>query len=113
MLLNLLLNAFDADRPRREGDDPRSSPPDRLRRGSRLPTADPGIPQAVRDRLFEPFVSTKESGTGLGLTICRRIVEDHGGRSRPLDSPTGGSIFTTSCRWPGSRQAGSNDADAL
>jgi signal transduction histidine kinase len=48
----------------------------------------PGVPQEIRDRVFQPFFSTKEEGTGLGLSIAARIVEEHGG-SLHLDSPTG------------------------
>ena len=40
----------------------------------------PGIPESVRDKVFQPFFSTKEEGTGLGLSIATRIIEDHGGR---------------------------------
>ena len=39
----------------------------------------PGVPFELRDRVFESFFTTKATGTGLGLTVCRRIVDDHGG----------------------------------
>ncbi len=42
----------------------------------------PGVPEADRERLFEPYFSTKRKGTGLGLAIVRRIAQDHGGDAR-------------------------------
>jgi len=49
----------------------------------------PGVPDDVRDKLFDPYFTTKTSGTGLGLAICRRLVEAHGGAIR-LDSTRAG-----------------------
>ena len=42
-----------------------------------------------KDRLLEPYVTTRESGTGLGLAIVKRIAEDHGGRLKLADRPDG------------------------
>jgi signal transduction histidine kinase len=52
-----------------------------------------GIVPAVRERMFEAFNTSKESGMGLGLSICRTIVEAHGGRIEASDRPGGGSVF--------------------
>lgn len=62
---------------------------------ARISVADdgPGIPIEVRDNLFEPGVSTKSGGWGIGLALARRIVEDvHGGRLE-LASTEGGATF--------------------
>jgi signal transduction histidine kinase len=46
----------------------------------RVSDTGPGIPESLRDKVFQPFFSTKEEGTGLGLSIASRIIEEHGGR---------------------------------
>lgn len=53
----------------------------------------PGIAEGMAERIFEPYVSTKETGLGLGLAICRRIVEDHGGQIDVENPPDGGADF--------------------
>jgi PAS domain S-box-containing protein len=52
-----------------------------------------GISAEVVSQLFEPFVSTKLEGMGLGLSICRSIVVAHGGELRSEPNPVGGTIF--------------------
>jgi len=48
----------------------------------------PGIPEEIADKLFAPYVSTKEDGWGLGLSIVKKIVEDHGGKIYTVDRNT-------------------------
>jgi PAS domain S-box-containing protein len=52
-----------------------------------------GIPNELADHLFEPFFSTKRNGMGLGLSICRSIIEAHGGRLRYEPNAGGGCVF--------------------
>lgn len=53
-----------------------------------------GIPPAALARIFEPFYTTKERGTGLGLPVTQQIVQEHGGRLRCEARLGGGAIFT-------------------
>ena len=53
----------------------------------------PGLPEEVQARLFEPFISTKRSGMGVGLSICNQIVAAHDGRLWAEPNPDGGTIF--------------------
>jgi signal transduction histidine kinase len=98
VLLNLIRNASDA-----LDEAQASSPilrietfadPAAKQVGIRLQDNGPGLPTIDRDRIFEPYLTTKSSGLGLGLAICRRIVESHGGRIDADSSPDGGAEFT-------------------
>jgi signal transduction histidine kinase len=53
----------------------------------------PGLSTELRERLFQPFTTTKASGMGVGLSICRFIVEAHGERLQVGDNPGGGTVF--------------------
>lgn len=53
----------------------------------------PGVPDGMRDRLFDPYVTSKSEGTGLGLALVRQTIENHGGKVRVTDTPGGGATF--------------------
>jgi ligand-binding sensor domain-containing protein/signal transduction histidine kinase len=64
-------------------------------RSVRVSVADqgPGIPSGMMERVFEPFYSTKDTGLGMGLAICRAIIKSHGGRLWATNNPQGGAAF--------------------
>jgi signal transduction histidine kinase len=53
----------------------------------------PGIAEAELEQVFEAFHSTKPLGLGVGLAICRRLIEAHGGTLRAAQNPAGGALF--------------------
>jgi signal transduction histidine kinase len=96
VFVNLMTNGIDAMRS--VGDRPR-----RLRVAARVVEADgvlitvgdtgSGIDSKLADRIFEPFFTTKSSGMGLGLSICRSIIEAHGGRVWVSPGSPHGTVF--------------------
>ncbi len=58
----------------------------------------PGLSEKIIGRLYEPFVSTKDDGMGVGLFICRRIIEGHGGELHAANNSAGGATFRFTVR---------------
>ncbi len=53
-----------------------------------------GLPAGSEERIFEPFVTTKPTGMGMGLAVARSVVDNHGGSIRAANHPDGGAVFT-------------------
>jgi two-component system, LuxR family, sensor kinase FixL len=58
----------------------------------------PGIAADIADQLFQPFITTKHDGMGVGLSISRTIIEGHGGRIWDDQTPGGGASFCFTLR---------------
>ena len=69
----------------------------------------PGIAPEVADRLFQPFTTTKATGMGVGLSICRTIIEAHGGQIWVEPNAGGGAVFHFTLR----RVTGEDILDAV
>jgi signal transduction histidine kinase len=90
VLINLLLNAIDASPGGTSVTVEAATEP----QGIRIEVHDkgPGIPEAAREHIFDPYFTTKENGTGLGLAVSREIVCQHGG-SLEFESNGSGTTF--------------------
>jgi two-component system sensor kinase FixL len=93
VLLNLMRNAVEAmgDLPRRDLTITTTRGGDRIE--VRVADTGPGLAAEVRERLFQPFVTTKPDGMGVGLSVCQTIIESHGGELRAEDGQHGGTVF--------------------
>jgi two-component system sensor kinase FixL len=99
VLLNLLRNAVEAMQTSERRELSISTKP----AGDNMVAVDvsdtgSGIPPDVASRLFQPFVTTKRQGMGVGLSISRTIIESHGGQITAESNPVGGTIFRFTLR---------------
>ena len=97
VVLNLLRNAIEA-MDGMAADAPRQITIEVGRAGERelrVQVADlgPGIAEDDLERIFDAFYSTKVTGLGIGLSLCRKLIEAHGGRLGARVRPQGGAIF--------------------
>jgi|HubBroStandDraft_5_1064220.scaffolds.fasta_scaffold495010_1 signal transduction histidine kinase len=96
VILNLILNAIEAMSEGYEGSRELLISTDKAEADAilvKVSDSGPGLPQANRERIFDAFYTTKASGSGMGLSICRSIVEAHGGRLWATPNEPYGAIF--------------------
>ncbi|KQT54402.1 hypothetical protein ASG43_02010 [Aureimonas sp. Leaf454] len=96
VILNLVRNAIDAmaDRPVRELSIAAQCAPGSGFIEISIEDSGPGLAPEIAANLFQPFVTTKTNGMGVGLSICRTIVEAHGGRIEASRTPAGRTRFS-------------------
>ena len=110
-ILNLLINAFDAVRDARSQERGVAITVAPEKAGwVRISVSDngSGVAPSVATRLFEPFVTTKREGMGLGLRLTRSIVEHHGGRIWAAPNPDRGTTFAFTLPFARGRQSGAS-----
>ncbi|HTV30454.1 MAG TPA: PAS domain S-box protein [Xanthobacteraceae bacterium] len=95
VLLNLVRNAIEAmeDSKRRELVISTAAAPDDMV-AVNVADSGSGIAPEISAQLFQPFITTKRQGMGVGLSISRTIIESHGGTIAPRQNPGGGTIFS-------------------
>ena len=96
VIMNLAMNGADAmssvtDRPRVLGVESRVNDEGGIE--VTIGDSGTGIEEAIRHRIFDPLFTTKPTGMGMGLSICRRIIEAHGGRLRASPNTPHGTEF--------------------
>jgi|HubBroStandDraft_1064217.scaffolds.fasta_scaffold00368_4 signal transduction histidine kinase len=97
--LNLVQNAYEAMQDDDRGGTLRvtvqtTTQNDREGVEVRLADTGPGVPDELREEIFNPFVTTKKTGVGLGLSIVSKIVDGHHGSIHVDNAPEGGAVFT-------------------
>ena len=100
-LTNLLQNAVDAlsERGTTDGQEPAIRARARHARSDIVIEVEdngPGLPAGERERLFEPYMTTRTHGTGLGLAIVKKIMEEHAGRVELMNGSSGGALVRLS-----------------
>jgi signal transduction histidine kinase len=95
VILNLVMNAVEAMKVTSEGAREVNISTQAQPRVALVTVQDsgPGFAPEALDRVFDPFYTTKSAGLGLGLSICRSIIETHGGRLSAKPNPVRGATF--------------------
>ena len=96
VVVNLIRNAVEAMGSERRELTVSAAPDGNGGVAIRVADTGPGLAPEVAERLFQPFVTTKPQGMGIGLSICRSIVEAHGGKLHAEPNPRGGTVFAFS-----------------